>query len=98
MLMGGLTCREVYMLVKKGNREDRHHETKLASLLEKMKKVHCIICCFTHQENRNQGIHTGWLIHGGTYMRGAYTWSKTSVTEKEGLSVCVCGGGGGGGL
>ena len=23
-------------------------------------------------------------MHGGAYMRGAYTWSKTSVKEKEG--------------
>ena len=23
-------------------------------------------------------------MHGGAYMRGAYTWSKTGVKEKEG--------------
>ena len=33
-------------------------------------------------------------MRGGAYMREAYTWSKTSVKEKEGLSA----GEGGGGL
>ena len=59
-----------------------------------MNKVYCIFCCFT-QKNWNQGIHTGWLTHGGAYMRGAYTWSKTSVKEKEGTYLQETGGGGG---
>ena len=59
-----------------------------------MKKVYCIIVLLIKKlEYWNQGIHTGWLIRGGAYMRGGYTWSKTSVKEKEGLSA-----GGGGGL
>ena len=54
-----------------------------------MKKVYCIIHCFAHPKNQNQGIHTGWLMGGRAYKYegGAYTWIKTSVKEKEGLSV-----------
>ena len=57
-----------------------------------MKKVHCIIRCFTHQKIGikafiQDGLCVGELIN----MRGAYTWSKTSVKENEGLSA---GGGG----
>ena len=34
-------------------------------------------------------------MHGGAYMRGASTWSKTSVKEKEGTYLQGIGGGGG---
>ena len=34
-------------------------------------------------------------MRGGAYMRGAYTWSKTSVKEKDGTNLQ---GGGVGGL
>ena len=30
---------------------------------------------------------SGGLMRGGTYMRGPYTWSNTSVTEKVGSSA-----------
>ena len=46
-----------------------------------MNKVYCIFHCFTH---KRIGIKAGWLMRGGAYMRRAYTWSKTSVKEKEG--------------
>ena len=87
--VGGFICQGgAYMQIKKCNWEDRHHKTEWKSLLENIKKVYCIICCFIHQKNRNQGIYTGWLMHGGAYKyEGAYTWSKTSVKENEGLSA-----------
>ena len=34
-------------------------------------------------------------MSGGAYMRGAYTWSKTSLKEKEGTYLQETGGGGG---
>ena len=58
-----------------------------------MNKVYCIIHCFTYKKNRNQAILTGWLMRGGAYKyEGAYTWIKTSVKEKEGLSAGEGGG------
>ena len=52
-----------------------------------MKKVYCIVVLLIKKlEYWNQGIHTGWLIRGGAYMRGAYTWSKTrskTVNDKD---------------
>ena len=51
-----------------------------------MKKVYCIIHCFT-KKNQNQGIHTGWLMRGGAYKYEGGLWIKTSVKEKEGLSA-----------
>ena len=33
-------------------------------------------------------------MHGGAYMRGVYTWSKTSVKEKEGTYLQGMGEGG----
>ena len=38
-------------------------------------------------KNRNQRVHTGALMCGGAYMRGAYMCSNTSVKEKVGLSA-----------
>ena len=68
--------------------------------------MYCIIRLFTHQrkfvpeivplwlKNRNQRVHMGGLMHGGAYMRGAYTRSNTSVLEKVGLSAGEAIGGG----
>ena len=46
-------------------------------------------------KNRNQRIHMGGLMRGcwcrcrcGSYIKGAYTWSHTSVKEK----MCLSGG------
>ena len=54
------------------------------SLLENMKKMYCIINCFTHKKLGikafiQDGLCVEELIHGE-----AYTWSKTNVKEKEG--------------
>ena len=52
---------------------------------------------FYLSKNRYQGIYTVGLMHGGAYMRGAYTRSKTSVSLGKGELTWgnICGGGGG---
>ena len=60
-----------------------------------MKKVYCIIRCFTPKKIRIKAfIQDGLCVEELTNLRGAYTWSKTSVQEKEGLSAEEGGGGG----
>ena len=60
-----------------------------------MKKVYCIIRCFTHKKNRNQGIHTGWLVRGGVYMRGVIHGVRQMSRKRR---TYLQGRGGGGGL
>ena len=59
-----------------------------------MNKVYCIIHYFTHKKIRIKSfLRDGLCEEELINIRGAYTWIKTSVKEKEGLSA-----GGGGGL
>ena len=51
-----------------------------------MNKVYCIIHCFTHKKiGIKPFLQDGLCVEELINMRGAYTWIKTSVKEKEGL-------------
>ena len=53
-----------------------------------MNKVYCIIHCFTHKKiGIKPFLQDGLCVEELINMRGAYTWIKTSVKEKEGLSA-----------
>ena len=53
-----------------------------------MNKVYCIIPCFTHKKiGIKPFLQHGLCVEELINMKGAYTWIKTSVEEKEGLST-----------
>ena len=53
-----------------------------------MNKVYCIIPCFTHKKiGIKPFLQDGLYVEELINVRGAYTWIKTSVKEKEGLST-----------
>ena len=55
-----------------------------------MNKVYCIIHCFTHKKiGIKPFLQDGLCVEELINMRGggAYTWIKTTVKEKEGLSA-----------
>ena len=58
-----------------------------------MKKVYYIIRCFTHKKLESRHSYKMAYVWRSLYEGGGYTWSKTSVKEKEGTYLHGKGGG-----